>query len=229
VNAPAFGVALTAEWSAATAHGRAGIGGLRGGGASFVSLKAENDGAIAGLPMQSATASAASAAVEPAGNSTALVASARDLVLTRTDGTALPAIDADARITAVDLATLGTRPQEVVLAWLRGTPNLTIDNVRIAMGGAIVTATGNLSVSQDGLLSGSILLRYNSAEALGNLMETLRPGSRERFNVVLQGLQMMSVPATTEDGPMLQTTISIRNGITMVGIAPVGIIPAFRF
>lgn len=231
VNAPDLGVALTTSWSAATAHASAGIGGLRGAGASFVSLKAENTGTMPGIPLKSATAETASASIAPSGGSSILSGAAQRLVVTRTDGGAYPEIDADARVTAVGLGSLGTDPARALLAWLRGNPTATIDRARIAMAGAIVSASGTLTVSPEGRLSGSILLRYNSIDALANLLETLKPGSRDRQEVQLglQGLQMMSAPVNTEDGPASQTTISIRDGLVGVGIIPVGVIPALQF
>jgi hypothetical protein len=135
------------------------------------------------------------------------------------------------RVTAVNLGSLGTDPARALLAWLRDNPTANIERARIAMAGAIVSASGTATLSPDGRLSGSILLRYNSIEALGNLLETLRPGSldQQEVQLALQGLQMMSAPVSAEDGPALQTTISIRDGLVGVGIVPVGVIPAFQF
>lgn len=232
VNAPDLGVALTTSWSAGTASATAGIGGLKGAGASFVSLKAENTGSMSGIPVKSVTADTANASIAPAGGgSSTIVAAAQRLSLTRSDDTTYPDIDADVRVTAVNLGSLGTDPARALLVWLRGNPTANIERARIAMAGAIVSASGTLTVSPEGLLSGSILLRYNSIEALGNLIETLKPGSRDRQEVQLglQGLQMMSAPTVGEDGTAFQTTISIKDGLVGVGIVPVGVVPALQF
>lgn len=232
VNAPDLGVALTTSWSAGTANATAGIGGLKGAGASFVSLKADNTSVMPGMPVKSASADTADASISPAGGGAyAMKGSATRLALTRTDGSPLPDIDADVAVTALNVGSLGTDPARAVLAWLRGSPSATIERARIAMAGAIVSASGNLSVSPEGLLSGSILLRYNSIEALANLIETLKPGSRDRQEVqlALQGLQMMSAPKPGDDGAALQTTISIKDGLVGVGIVPVGVVPALQF
>jgi hypothetical protein len=232
INAPDLGVALTTSWSAGTANATAGIGGLKGAGASFVGLKAENTGTVPGIPVKSATADTANASLSPAGGgSSTVVAGAQRLSLTRSDGSTFPDIDADVRVTAVNLGSLGTDPTHALLVWLRGNPTANIERARIAMAGAIVFASGTLTLSPEGLLSGSILLRYNSIEALGNLIETLKPGSQDRQEVqlALQGLQMMSAPTTGEDGGALQTTISIKDGLVGVGIVPVGVLPALQF
>jgi hypothetical protein len=233
VNAPDLGVALTTSWSAGTANATAGIGGLQGAGASFVSLKADNTGALPGVPVKSASADIANASIAPAGGgSYAIKANAKRLALTRADGSALPDIDGDIAVTALNVGgSLGTDPARALLTWLRGSPAANVERLRIVMGGAIVAASGNLSVSPEGLLSGSILLRYNSIEALGNLIETLKPGTRDRQEVqlALQGLQMMSAPTAAEDGTALQTTISIKDGLVGVGIVPIGVLPALQF
>jgi hypothetical protein len=80
------------------------------------------------------------------------------------------------------------------------------------------------------LLSGSILLRYNSIEALGNLMEALKPGARDKLSLALQGLNAMSAPAKGDDGSdMRQTTITLTDGLAWVAVVPLGVVPAIRF
>ena len=73
VNAPDLGVALTTSWSAGTANATAGIGGLKGAGASFVSLKADNTGVMAGMPVKSVTADTADASIAPAGGGSSTI------------------------------------------------------------------------------------------------------------------------------------------------------------
>jgi hypothetical protein len=233
VNAPAMGVALTAAWSLGSASASTWLGGLTGFGASFVSLSADNSGTLPGLPFDSLAAADAGAAIAPAGDGAYTVsADARQLKLTRADGRQLPDLDGEARVTLLDVGdTLGTDPVRIILAWARNGPAARIERLRIAGVGAVVTSEGNLGLSADGRLNGSVLLRWNDIAALGDLIEAIFPGTRERAETPLQGLNAVSVPAETGDGPMRQTTLTFTNGTIWLGIFPLPIdpIPPIRF
>ena len=233
VNAPAMGVALSAAWSLGTASASAWFGGLTGAGASFVTLEADNNGVLPGVPFRSLAAATAGAAIAPAGGGAfTITADARQLQLTRNGGGALPDLDGEARVTLLNVGdTLGTDPAETILAWARNRPTARIERFRIAGVGAIVASGGNLSLSADGRLNGSILLRWNDIAALANLIEAILPGTRERAETPLQGLNAVSVAAETEDGPMRQTTLTFAEGMIWLGIFPLPIdpIPPIRF
>lgn len=229
-NVPDRGVALTANWSAATTSASAGFGGLNGASAEFVSLSAENVGGA--LPLQTASADRAGAWLESAGGgSYTLRASAQKLALTRPDSTAYPPIDISARVLASDVGNLGTDPARAFLDWLRRNPKATLERFRLVAGDVVITANGTLSLDANGTLNGSILLRFNSVEALGNLLETLKPGSRDKYELALQGLKAMSVSTQTEDGPMRQTTVTLTEGTPWLAVIPlpVGPIPPLKF
>lgn len=234
VNAPELGVALTASWSLANASASAWLGGLTGFGASFVSLTAENNGSLPGLPLRSATAATAAGAIAPAGDGAyTIAADATRLTLTRADGRSLPDLDGEARVTLLDVGpTLGTDPAETILDWLRrGGASGRIERFRLAGLGAIVTADGTLGLSAGGRLNGSLLLRWNDIARLADLIEAIMPGTREKAEVPLQGLNAVSVAAETEDGPMRQTTLTFTEGVIWLGIFPLPIdpIPPIRF
>jgi hypothetical protein len=230
VNDPGRRVALTVSWSAARASASAWLGGLTGAGATFDSFKAENAGAAPGIPISAATADTASAAIQPeGGGSFGLVGSARNLTLTRNDGTALPALDADADITALDVGSgLGTNPARTLTAWLRRGGSFKIERVRLASSGAILSADGTLTVSKDGIVSGSVVLRFTNLDAFANLAEQIKPGSRAKAAQGIGAITALSVPVQTPDGPARQTTVSITNGLVWVGIVPVGVLPRVR-
>jgi hypothetical protein len=232
LNAPADGIALTATWTSGTASGGAWLDGLNAGGVSFTGLKAENSGTGPELPLSGLTADAASASFAPAGGgSYAVAADAKHLALARPNGIAIPVFDGTLRATALELGALGTDPTRAVLKWLRGTPHIHIDRLRLAAAGAIVTASGDLSLSSSGLLSGSILLGYNSVEGLASLIEALKPGTRDKYQPALEGLRAMSKRVTGEDGPALQTTLTFTDGLIWLTIIPLPIdpIPPIRF
>jgi hypothetical protein len=233
VNAPVEGIALTAAWSLGRAHASAWLGGLTGFGASFVGLTAENDGTLPRLPFARLAAADASAVIAPAGGGAYTVgADARQLRLTRAGGGTLPDLDSEARLTLLDVGdTLGTDPARTILDWARNTPSARIERLKIAGVGAVVTSEGNLALSADGRLNGSILLRWNDIAALADLVEAIFPGTRERAETPLQGLNAVSVPVETDDGPMRQTTLTFTNGTIWLGIFPLPIdpVPPIRF
>lgn len=231
VNDPGRNVALTVSWSAAKAKASAWIGGLTGIGATFTGLKAENMGAAAGVPISAVNAEMAGGGIEPAGGgSYFIVGNAKNMTLTRSDGSALPALDADARITALNVgAGLGTDPARTLVAWLRRGGSFKVDNVRLAADGAVLSANGTLAVSKNGTLSGALVLRFTNLDAFVNLAEQIRPGSRDHAMTAVQAITALSVPVDTPDGPARQTTLSIINGVPVVGIVPVPIqLPRIR-
>lgn len=233
VNAPGGGLALTASWSLATADASAWIGGLTGFGASFVSLRAENAGGFPGTALTALTAADAAGGIAPAGGNDYIAsASARQLSLTRNNGTALPDLDVEARIAMPDVGdSLGTDPAETILDWARNGGTARIERVKLAGVGALVTADGALRLSDAGLLNGSLILRWNDIAALADLVEAILPGTRERVATPLQGLSAVSVAVETEDGPMRQTGLTFTEGMIWLGIFPLPIdpIPPIRF
>lgn len=226
INAPALGLALTANWTLGSATASAGLGGLTGAGASFTSLAAENASTLSTVPVKSLTADRATGSLaSEGGGAYTVMASATKLNLVRDDGGAYPPIDASARVLAEGVGDLGTDPRRAIIEWLRRGGSAKIERLRLAMGDVVIAANGTLTLSPEGLLSGSILLRYNSIEALGTLMETLRPGSREKYDLALQGLNAMSVPVESEDGAMRQTTVTLTDGVVWLAVIPLPIAP----
>lgn len=225
-NAPGRGLALTVNWSVADASASAWLGGLTGASAAFDGLTVENAAASNRLPVKSVTADAADASMRSAGGgSYTLRANATRLALTGSDGTAYPTFDLSARVLAEKVGDLGTDPQRAFLEWLRHEPNARIERFRIAVDDLIVSAAGSLALDRNGTLNGTILLRYNSVDALGNVLETLKPGSRDKYQLALQGLSAMSMPVETEDGPMRQTTVAFRNGLPWLTVLPLPVSP----
>ncbi|HEY5082602.1 MAG TPA: DUF2125 domain-containing protein [Bauldia sp.] len=230
LNAPAHGIALSMTWSEGTATGSAGLNGLRSVGAAFTALSANNTGTVPGLPVKSLAADAASASISPAGGGAyTILASTRGMKLTRTDDSALPNIDADIGVTALNVGSgLGTDPVRSLIEWLRAGSSIRIDRLRIAAGGAILGANGTLSISNEGVLSGSVVLRFTNLEAFTALADQIKPGSGEHASQAMAAITALSVPVDTEDGPARQTTVSITDGLVWVGIIPVGAAPRIK-
>jgi len=223
VNVPAPGIALTASWSDADATASAWLDGLTGGSASFISLDVENGGDAVRFPLESLKADTASAAAAPAGSGDyRLSGTAKRIQLATANHGALPDIDGDASVTLVGFgSSLGTDPVERLRDWLRkGDATAKIDHLRLAIAGAVFVADGSLTVSADGLLNGTVLLGYNSIDALANLIETLRPGTSDRYQMPLQVLNALSKPVTIDGETFHQTPLTFTDSVVWVGIAP---------
>jgi hypothetical protein len=183
------------------------------------------------LPLASATADKAAVAIEPGSAGSYVVsASTSGLALTWRDGTDFPEIDGEARITALDFGgSLGMDPVETILGWLRAGGTVKIDQLRLTTGGNTTDVRGRLTVSADGVVSGSLDLSFTDLAALPDLAETIRPGSREQAAQAVGMLAAFTIPVETDIGPARQTTLVIRDGLVAVGIIPVGQIPPIRF
>lgn len=233
VNAPAAGLAVTTSWSVGNATASAWLGGLTGISAEFVGFAAENSGGSAGLPLARVTAAEASGGISPAGGGAfTLRADAAQLKLMRPDGSALPDLDATAEVTLLDVgSTLGTDPAETILAWLRKGGTARIDRLRIAGKGAVITSDGQMTIAPDGRLSGSLLLRWNDIAKVADLIEAIRPGSRERAETPLQMINAFSMPVETPEGRYQQASLALVNGVVVYNMIPLPIdpIPPLKF
>ncbi|MEX0853961.1 MAG: DUF2125 domain-containing protein [Bauldia sp.] len=231
VNAPALGVALTATWSHAAADLSAWLDGPRGGVVRFISLAVEDAADPPGLPVTGLRAATAEAGVTPTADGHRLTIAVAGLGLTRETGATLPDIDGEASVTAEGLGPLGMNPVARLLDWLRAGASVRIDHLRLAAAGAVVIAEGGLELSEEGLLSGSVLLRFNSVDAFAALLEAIRPGARERYALALQGLNAVSLPVQTGEGMFRQTALTFTDGVVWLGIIPLPIdpIPPIRF
>jgi hypothetical protein len=223
VNIPSLGVALTASWSDASATANAWLGGLTGASADFVSLDIENNGDSVRFPVESLKADTASAGGSPVGSDDyRFTGSARAIRLATAGHVRFPQSNAAASITLVGLGpSLGTDPAQRVLEWLReGDSTAKIDQVRVEIGGVRFVAGGSLTLSRQGLLNGSLLLSYSNIDALGKLIETLRPGTGDRYRMPLQVLDALSKPVVIEGETYHQTPLTFTDSVVWVGIAP---------
>jgi hypothetical protein len=233
VNLPERNIALTATWTTGSANAGAWLDGINSAGAAFTTLRIENSG---NLPVASLAADSASGALTPApSGSYDLATSLHRLSLTRSNGAPYPTLDLDAAATAEGVGALGTDPSQAFLTWLRGAPKLDIKRLRIAAKEAIIAASGDLSLSRDGLLNGTLLIRYNSPEALRGLILELRPETDpDKLDAALSGLRSMSKAIDSEDGPAFQTSVSFIEGKPLLVVLPLEMfgvpsVPPIRF
>jgi hypothetical protein len=232
VDMPAQGIALTASWTHATASANAWLDGLKGGAAQFTALLLENGGRADLVPVKTVAARTAEVSLSPAGGADyRLTTNAERIDVTASDGAMFPGLDARANVVAVGVGPLGTDPAGAFLAWARSGASVKIDDFRLAAAGAIVTASGQLSLSKEGRLNGSILIGYNSIEALGDLIDLFRPGAKARYGDALRAVNVLTRSVNTPDGPLRQTALTFQEGVIWLAFLPLPIepIPPIRF
>jgi hypothetical protein len=149
----------------------------------------------------------------------------------------LPAFDAETQVTLVGVGeALGTDPSETIRAWLRSGGTLKIDRLKISAEGAILGADGSLSLSPEGAVNGTLLVRWNDLDALLALVDKVAPGTRAQLEAPvtslgvrpIDGLSLMSSTVDTPDGKFQQTAITIRRGFVLLGVIPLPV-PPLRF
>jgi hypothetical protein len=231
VNAPALDLAVTSSWQQATGNAMAGLSGLKSIAATFLKPRVENSSGQPGWPIAAASADTATVTVEPgSAGSYTLFASANGLVLARKDGSRLPVIDGEARFSALDVGgALGMDPMQTILDWLRTGGTLEIERLKLTAAGNTTDVSGHLTISDTGVLTGNLDVRFTNLAALPDLAEAISPGSRDQAAQAAGVLAAFTIPVETEYGPARQTTLVIKDGLVAVGIIPVGQIPPIRF
>lgn len=232
-TAAASGLDLTARWTAASLTADAGLDGLEG-----LSLGADQlalDGAIAlpGLALTAIAAEDSEVSARPSGDKAGayrIGAALKDIRLAAADGRALPSINFQADISAIDLGrSLGFDPKGTVLAWLRAGAKAKIDRLALAAGGFATEATGDLRLSDDGRLSGKLVVHLRNLDRLPDLIEAFRPGARKDAEKIVRLVGATTKKVEDENGPARETVLNFRDGLVSVGIIPVGTVPPVAF
>src|SRR4029079_14522403 len=131
-----------------------------------------------------------------------------------------PELDVRGNVVAVGVGPLGTDPLAAFMKWAKGGASSKIEDLRRALGGTIVTASGVLSLTKDGLLNSSILFGYNGIDALGNLLDLIRPGTKAKYADALKIVNQLTRSVDTPDGQMRQTSITFTDGQIWLTIFP---------
>lgn len=232
-NATDKGLDLTATWTAAGLTAGAGLDGLE-----RVSLSADKfalDGAIMlpGLTLKGIAADASEILAAPSADRAGAYrfeTSLKDIRLDATDGRALPTLNLDMDMSAVDLGrSLGYDPKATLLAWLRSGAKAKIDRLAFSAGGFSTDAKGDLHLSAEGRLSGKLTIRLRNLDQLPDLIETVRPGSRKKVEKIVQLVGATTRKIEDADGPARETVLNFREGLVSVGIIPIGMIPPVTF
>jgi len=223
--------ALAATWSSASARIDVGLGGLSSFAVSLDALNVvPNDGAK--LPLTSLIGGHADMSASPAGNGDyRLTLTAVDVDATLADGRALPKIGLAADVTALQFgSSLGTNPAGLLRDWLRSGGTLRVDRVALSAVRSGAAASGTLTLSTDGLLSGSLTVRLIGLDGLPDLAEAFRPGSRDRVAQVVAMISGIARPVKQGDGTAYEIPLGVKDGtVALGGLIPIGQIPALKF
>lgn len=155
-----------------------------------------------------------------------VVASAKGVELTRRDRP-LPAMDfsLDARADNVGEA-IDYNAAVLVQNWLDAGGALELHAAQFDSLGLTVKASGPLTVSPAGLVSGSLKVSLNGLEKLPDLAEAIAPRLRPQAQNVANTLRGMAAASVAEEGYEMSLDVAIRNGVVTLGILPLGRIPA---
>ena len=105
-----------------------------------------------------------------------------------------------------------------------------IDLTRLTLflGPASISASGPLTLSSAGLLSGTLNVRLVGLDQLPDIAEGIRQGSRDRVAQIVAAISAFTKPVKTEEGEARETVLTVVNGTVMVGLIPVGKIPPLK-
>ena len=226
------GLSLTAQWAHAASAVEAGIGGLKGAEGNVSGLSVALPAATNGIPLSALSAETARFSFAPGSEASAyrLSGAADGLALTKDDGQALPPMRIAVEADALDLgSSLGLDPRQALRDWIVRGGALRVRTLDMEAGGFAASASGPLSLSADGKLSGTLTVRMRGLDALPDLVEAVHPGSRERVANIAAGMMAFTKPVETPDGPAQETTLLLRDGVVSLGIFPIGVIPPVRF
>jgi hypothetical protein len=224
------GIRAEATWHDATATARAGLFPM---GVRQTTGAVENlDVRLTGLPVDAVTVERGTAALgsSPAvGNSLRADLTFDTLRVNRPGSAELPEATGLARIDLIDAGgTVTTELDEQLRQWFANGGKVNVENAAITVSGVEFSATGNLEVGAGGRISGDLNVSLVGVEKLPDLAETLRPGSHRRASQVSRALMALSNPVETSAGTSqkLSTSVSIRDGVVILGFIPLFRLPS---
>ena len=88
---------------------------------------------------------------------------------------------------------------------------------------AAVTASGPLSVSDQGIISGDVAITLTNIANLKSTITEVNPALSANFSNIINILSALS---PSENPDEIQINVKIRNGMAQAGIIPLGRIPA---
>jgi hypothetical protein len=231
LDAPGKGISLTANWREAETTLNAGLGGLSGIATYVEELNLHLPPTNRSLPLSGLALANANLVISPESSDDYRVsASALAVELATGDGRQLPEIDIEAELVALGFgSSLGLDPRNALRGWLTGGGTLQIEDLEIIAGAVSTNYTGTLVLSPDGSLSGDIKVTITGLEALPELAEAFRPGSRDNVAQIAAAVAVFTKPVESQAGISREMMMLVRNNVVSIGIFPIGVIPKIRF
>jgi len=229
-DAPAEGVSFNATWTAAVARVDAGLSGFKGARLNLDGLRIQPKAGASTVPFARLRASHAEMFTEPAGNNAyRFVVRADDVRVKPQKGSDLPKVATELDFTAADFGdALGTDPVRAVKAWLARGGTLDVSRIRLSLGDVAADGRGRLQLSPHGLLSGSLTIRLTGLNKLPDVVDKVRPGSKEKVAQIVGAAGAFTKPVKGEKN-VREAPILIKDGVVTVGVIPVATIPPLKF
>lgn len=231
VSLPELGSDVTASWQRAETTIDAGIDGLSGIATHLENLQLDLPAGAEALPFAGLSLALGDVSVNPAADDDyRLSAVVHGVALKSESGRNLPQISLDADLSALGFGeSLGLDPRRAVGAWIAAGANLRIDELTVVADTVSANASGALSLSTDGKLSGDIDVTITGIDALPDLVETLYPKARDQTEQIVAAVTAFTRPVETPAGPARQMTLLVRESVVSIGILPIGVIPTLAF
>lgn len=230
-DAPGMGIGLSATWQKAGTEIDADLDGLSAVATSLVELRVDLPPAPGTRPFGGLTLARADLSVAPeSGDAYRLSVFANAVALTADSGRNLPEIDVAAKVVALDFGnSLGLDPRLSIVDWIAGGGKLRIGDLTLVTDAVTASYSGDLALSPEGKVSGSLDVVITGVEALPDLVESFRPGSRDQAAQIVAAVLAFSRPVEVPSGTARELRLLIRDSVVSIGILPIGVIPTIGF
>ncbi|MBB4955689.1 hypothetical protein H4S14_003756 [Agrobacterium vitis] len=224
LNGPAIfqtstGLATSVQWDRFESAMAVGIAGLENETTTVKTLRTNITQAVSGATL---TISASEARLEIQRSSDDLLTTSRftDVVFQQNDGNSkLPPMIADLDLKLIGQANAFNidNPQPILLRGLNGE----LRGLQVDIGeGRTITASGPLSIDQEGYLSGTLKLEIGKVEGWRDMVIAAYPETTEIAKMAAKGLKMAFFGQNHG-----QVTLQITHGTVVLGFIPLGNIP----
>lgn len=224
---PAAGLTgeLVGRWKTARSSVSAGLSGLKRASlvAEEIDVSATAPSGLGGL--EQLTMQGAQLHVRPNPDTAAdfdVALTLNDILTTRL-GKVLPEMDLGLLATAKDVGeALGFDPDLLLYNWLNNGGALDVEKLNFSSLGFVANASGPVTISQDGLVSGQVKLEISGMEKLPDLVATVAPRFRQNAEQIASTFSGLS--GNNPDGKVV-IPLTLRSGIVSAGLLPIGRIP----
>jgi len=220
---------VSVTWANATTRLRAGLGGLREAEAIVGGIDTSGVIDLPRLTISRISANKLEITAMPAEKGAYRAAfDATGIVLEASDKRPLPEIAAAGEVSLTDFGgSLGFDPRSAYRRWIRKGGAFHLDHLAVTAGPVTANATGDFTLSREGLLSGKIVLRFTGLEQLQQVLDAFLPESRTATQLA-RVLLVVTRKVEREGNPARETTLNVSDGYVSFGIIPIATIPPIR-